>query len=52
MSTGLVTLTASPGGPTSYTDSWPPSGTHVYQVKAINAVGSGQLCNKVTLTVP
>jgi len=48
----LVTLTATPGGPTSYTDSRPPSGTHVYQVKAVNAVGSGQLSNKVTLTVP
>lgn len=48
----LVTLTATANGPTSYTDNKPPSGTHVYQVKAVNAVGSGQLSNKVTLTVP
>lgn len=48
----LVTLTATSSGPTSYTDSTPPSGTHVYQVKAVNAIGSGQLSNKVTVSVP
>lgn len=48
----LVTLTATSTGPTSYTDNKPPSGTHVYQVKAVNAIGSGQLSNKVTVSVP
>jgi fibronectin type 3 domain-containing protein len=49
----LVTLSATPTGPTSYTDSTlAPGTTGVYQVKAVNAVGSGPLSAKVTLTAP
>ena len=48
----LTTLTATATGPTGYTDASVPSGTHVYQVKAVNAQGSGQLSNKVSLSVP
>ncbi len=48
----LVTLSASPTGPTSYTDATPPSGAVTYQVKAVNAIGSGPLSSKVTVTVP
>jgi hypothetical protein len=49
----LVTLSATPGGPTSYTDTTLARGTSsVYQVKAVNAVGSGPLSAKVTVTAP
>ena len=48
----LTSLTASATGPTGYADTAPPSGTHVYQVKAVNAYGNGQLSNKVSVSVP
>ncbi|WP_156399746.1 fibronectin type III domain-containing protein [Phycicoccus sp. Soil748] len=49
----LVTLSATPTGPTTYTDTTlTPGSTGVYQVKAVNAVGSGPLSSKVTLTAP
>lgn len=48
----LTTLTATETGPTTYTDTTIPPGSHVYQVKAVNAVGSGPLSNKVTVTAP
>jgi len=49
----LITLSATPSGPTTYTDTTLASGTSsVYQVKAVNAVGSGPLSNKVTVTAP
>ena len=49
----LVTLAAPAIGPTTYSDAtMTPGSTAVYQVKAVNAVGSGPLSNKVTLTAP
>lgn len=49
----LITLSATPSGPTSYTDTTLAPGTSsVYQVKAVNAVGSGPLSAKVTVTAP
>jgi fibronectin type 3 domain-containing protein len=48
----LVTLSGTPTPPTSYTDATPPSGSVTYQVKAVNAIGSGPLSSKVTVTVP
>jgi hypothetical protein len=48
----LVTLTATATGPTTYTDSTVVTGTtYTYQVKAVNAQGSGQLSNKATITL-
>lgn len=47
----LTTLPATPSGPTSFTDASVTSGTtYVYQVRATNATGNGQLSNKVTVT--
>lgn len=49
----LVTLTATPTGPLTFTDTHVVTGTtYVYQVKAINAYGSGQLSNKASVTIP
>jgi fibronectin type 3 domain-containing protein len=50
----LVTLSAtSAGGPTSYTDRSVTSGTtYMYQIRAANAAGNGQLSQKVTVTIP
>ncbi len=48
----VVNLTVSAGGPTSWTDLNAPSGTPVYQVRAANAYGNGQLSNRVTPSVP
>ena len=49
----LVTLTATPTGPLTYTDTTVISGTtYSYQVRAVNAIGSGQLSNKAVVTVP
>jgi predicted phage tail protein len=50
----LVTLSVDElGGATTYTDTTLlPGQTAVYQVKAVNAVGSGPLSSKVTLTAP
>jgi hypothetical protein len=49
----LVTLAASASGPTTYSDATiAPGSTAVYQVRAVNAVGSGPPSNKVTLTAP
>lgn len=47
----LTTLTATSTGPTSYTDSAVTSGTtYVYQVRAANVNGNGQLSNKSSVT--
>jgi hypothetical protein len=48
----LTSLSATSAGPTAYVDGAPPSGTHVYQVRAANAYGNGQLSSKVTVSVP
>ena len=49
----LETLAATPDGPTTYTDTSITSGaTAVYQVKAVNVVGSGPLSNRVSLSAP
>jgi hypothetical protein len=49
----LVTLSATSTGPTTYTDTTlAPHTSSVYQVKAVNAVGSGPLSAKVTVTAP
>ena len=49
----LVTLTATPTGPLTYTDTTVISGTtHSYQVRAVNAIGAGQLSNKAVVTIP
>ena len=49
----LVTLTATPTGPLTYTDTGVASGTtHSYQVRAVNAIGSGQLSNTTVVTIP
>jgi hypothetical protein len=46
----LVILPAtSGGGPTTYTDTTAPRGTHVYQIRAANSGGNGNLSNDVTL---
>jgi hypothetical protein len=48
----LVTLTATLTGPFIYTDTTVISGTaYSYQVRAVNASGSGQLSNKVVVTI-
>jgi fibronectin type 3 domain-containing protein len=49
----LATLTATPTGPLTYTDATVISGTtYSYQVRAVNAIGSGQLSNKAAVTIP
>jgi fibronectin type 3 domain-containing protein len=48
----LITLAATATGPTTYSDTTIPSGTHVYQVKAVNVNGGGPLSDKVTITAP
>jgi fibronectin type 3 domain-containing protein len=48
----LITLTATPTGPTTYTDTTITTGTHIYQVKAVNSIGSGPLSNKASITSP
>ncbi len=48
----LITLHTTTTEPTSYLDTSVTSGSHVYQVKAVNDVGSGPQSNKVTLAVP
>jgi hypothetical protein len=49
----LVTLTATPTGPLTYTDTTVTSGTtYSYQVRAVNASGSGQLSNKASSRFP
>ena len=48
----VISLTATPSGPTTWTDVRPVSGVHEYQVRAANAYGNGQLSKKVTVTVP
>jgi len=48
-----VTLTATPAGPLTYTHTTVISGTtYSYQVRAVNAIGSGQLSNKAVVTIP
>lgn len=37
----LITLTATPSVPTTYSDTTITSGTYAYQVKAVNAIRSG-----------
>jgi hypothetical protein len=48
----VTSLTATPSGPTTWTDVRPASGVHEYQVRAANAYGNGQLSKKVAVTVP
>ncbi|MDF2094112.1 fibronectin type III domain-containing protein [Knoellia sp. 3-2P3] len=49
----LVSLSATVTGPTTYTDTTLASKTSaVYQVKAVNDIGSGPLSAKVTVTAP
>jgi fibronectin type 3 domain-containing protein len=48
----LITLAATSTGPTTYSDTTIPSGSHVYQVKAVNLNGSGPLSDKLTITAP
>ncbi|MGA8979168.1 MAG: fibronectin type III domain-containing protein, partial [Pedococcus sp.] len=48
----LATLKTTTAEPTTYLDTTMTSGTHVYQVKAVNDIGSGPQSNKVTITVP
>ncbi len=48
----MVNLTVKSGGPTSWTDTNPPSGSPVYQVRAANAYGNGQLSNRFIPSVP
>ncbi|MEP7036118.1 MAG: fibronectin type III domain-containing protein [Actinomycetota bacterium] len=49
----LVTLTATGAGPLTYADTAVASGTtYTYQVRAVNAIGSGQLSNKAIITIP
>ena len=48
----VVNLTVKSGGPTSWTDLNAPSGNPVYQVRAANAYGNGQLSNRFIPSVP
>ena len=49
----LVSLTATPTGPLTYPNTTVISGTtYSYQVRVVNAIGSGQLSNKAVVTIP